>query len=56
MQKPTLVYAIIASGYIFLKIFCRTQNITYPRASTVAASLTGNEILLEFQKVKNLRG
>ena len=39
-QKPTLVYAIIASGYTFRKAFCRMHDITYPRASTVAQPLT----------------
>lgn len=39
-QKPTPVYAIIASGHISHKIHCQMQGITYPRASTVAQSLT----------------
>ena len=39
-QKPTPVYAICASGGVFHKTSCRMQGITYPRASTVAQSLT----------------
>jgi len=49
-QKPTLVYAKIAFGHAFPKAVCRMHDITYPRASTVAQSLTEMKFCENFQQ------
>lgn len=54
-QKPTRMYANYAWAIVFLKTISRHRNIAYPRASIAALSLISEEILREFQSVKNKR-